>query len=360
MSARVSYKKQFIFGLMLLLTIGIIFEGAARIYEIPIHKCAILDSGIYDELTNEENEKICSDHGKILFIKPDITQNKPNQHYEMININSLGFRGGEIQKEKETFRIFVVGGSTVFGGGSSSDETTISGYLQEFFDNDIENKIEVINAGISGANSVREEFLIKNYLLELKPDLIIIYDGWNDADNAIKNQIDIGAPNSEDKIKNSLKNIFLELMAYYRTPHVINYVINESQTSIDYDENRLEKMSDTWKNRWEGMCSLGNNEGFKTMIFLQPILGTGNKELTPYEEKLSKMDESISVRYALEKLKSPLNELNDSCELTKDLTNIFDGIKEPMYFDYGHVGDKGNKIIAKEIFESILPSIYEK
>ena len=37
-----------------------------------------------------------------------------------------------------------------------------------------------------------------------------------------------------------------------------------------------------------------------------------------------------------------------------------DNVKETMYFDYGHVGDKGNKIIAKEIFESILPSIFEK
>ena len=41
-------------------------------------------------------------------------------------------------------------------------------------------KIEVINAGISGATSLSEIKLIKERLIKFSPDLIIAYDGFND------------------------------------------------------------------------------------------------------------------------------------------------------------------------------------
>ncbi len=45
------------------------------------------------------------------------------------NLNSLGFRGSEFSEIKppDTYRIFMVGGSTMFGSGATSDETTIPG-----------------------------------------------------------------------------------------------------------------------------------------------------------------------------------------------------------------------------------------
>ena len=48
------------------------------------------------------------------------------------NLNNLGFRGTEFSeiKPSNTYRIFMVGGSTMFGSGESSDETTIPGILQ--------------------------------------------------------------------------------------------------------------------------------------------------------------------------------------------------------------------------------------
>ena len=99
------------------------------------------------------------------------------------NLNSLGFRGPEFSeiKPSNTYRIFMVGGSTMFGAGATSDETTIPGILQKIFDSDNSiQKIEVINAGFSGGNSNTELNLIVEKLLWHEPDLVIIYDGWND------------------------------------------------------------------------------------------------------------------------------------------------------------------------------------
>ena len=41
-------------------------------------------------------------------------------------------------------------------------------------------KIEVINAGINGAWSGTETAMIKDKLVEFTPDLLLVYDGWND------------------------------------------------------------------------------------------------------------------------------------------------------------------------------------
>ena len=109
--------------------------------------------------------------------------------YELMNFedisdnNSYGFRGQDFSaiKPSNTYRIFLVGGSTMWGSGSYSYETTIPGIFQKIFDKQkLETNVEVINAGFHGANSITELKLIKERLVDLQPDLIIIYDGWND------------------------------------------------------------------------------------------------------------------------------------------------------------------------------------
>ena len=71
----------------------------------------------------------------------------------------------------------MLGGSTMFGYGATSDETTIPGYVQEFFQNNNEGiDIQVINAGIQGADSFAELNLIETKLLNYSPNMIIIYD----------------------------------------------------------------------------------------------------------------------------------------------------------------------------------------
>ena len=91
-----------------------------------------------------------------------------NSKDDAININSLGFRGNEFFKIKPdmTYRIFMLGGSPMFGYGASSDETTIPGYMQEFLnEEDFGFDIEVINSGIQAADSSKELKLLKQYFL---------------------------------------------------------------------------------------------------------------------------------------------------------------------------------------------------
>ena len=96
--------------------------------------------------------------------------------------NSHGFRGNEFQEQKHDidFRIFAVGASTTYGSEANDDETWPA-HLQQIINEKITGKkIEVINSGLSGANTVSEYDLIKHKISSFDPDLIIMYDGWND------------------------------------------------------------------------------------------------------------------------------------------------------------------------------------
>ena len=112
-------------------------------------------------ISNSLNEKysLCETNNEF----PNLCSNFYNEEYTKYNpwpsqgggayINEHGFRGPEITKEKpaNTFRIFLVGGSTVFGSGNN-DSTQIFSVLQEKFDEkNFGFDIEVINAGLGAA-----------------------------------------------------------------------------------------------------------------------------------------------------------------------------------------------------------------
>ncbi|MFX0199077.1 MAG: SGNH/GDSL hydrolase family protein [Candidatus Hodarchaeota archaeon] len=110
-------------------------------------------------------------------------QNTLNIKDSRLHINSHGFRADEITKAKPdgTYRIFVVGGSTVLCDKRPFDKTHVrilERLLQQHYQNKI--KIEVLNAGNSWHTT--EHSIIK-YLFKIKdfdPDLIILWHAVND------------------------------------------------------------------------------------------------------------------------------------------------------------------------------------
>ena len=232
-----------------------------------------------------------------------------NSETDTISINSLGFRGDEFSKIKpdRTYRIFMVGSSPMFGYGATSDETTIPGFMQKFLNRtDFGFDVEVINSGVQAIRSDTELELVKRNLITFSPDLIIIYDGWNDLRSNI-------SPN--------------EL-----------------------------------KENWKDACEIGNENNFNTVISLQPIAGFGNKKLTEQELEYVKFGKNYSKKLLIESLSvyqhyaKNLSEIK-ICAKTIDLRNVFDNETETIYSDQGHVFDQGNAIVAKSLYDAILPII---
>ena len=93
------------------------------------------------------------------------------------------------------------------------------------------------------------------------------------------------------------------------------------------------------------------NKGIKTIILLQPIVGTGSKQLSPDEKNHADYVKQVKTREQLEYFSKtfPI----PSCTASLDLRNVFDGYSQPVYFDGGHTVDLGNKKIASKIFDQI-------
>ena len=77
------------------------------------------------------------------------------------------------------------------------------------------------------------KYLIKSKIINYNPDLVIMYDGWNDA----------------------------------------GYPISWNRPSPTIEES---------KNNWIEICKFGNKHNFDSIITIQPIVGTGNRNLSEY------------------------------------------------------------------------------
>ena len=363
MSVQVSYKKQTILGFLLILILIISVEGVLRAYDFQYPNCKITNSDVFSDFDEDLKRSICLDNDNIIWHNHPNLHLEPNQHYKTMDINMDGFRGNEIELKKafDTYRIFVIGGSTTFGVGSSSNETTIPGYLQEYFSTVTELDVEVINAGIPKAFSHTEFNYIQNKILDYEPDLLIIYDGWNDSARSVDTYF----------INTGETSLFSEIMRklmksqYYETVGILikNWNNFRADTTDSYkipNFNDMDKRVSLWKQTWTEVCEQGKSEGFEVIVTLQPILGTGNKQLTVEEQNnYFKYHQDIVLPNYL-KYVPAVNELKSICSNSMDLTNAFDDNLETIYFDKGHVGDVGNKIIAKKLFDLSLPTVMEK
>ena len=357
MSVQISYKKQTMFFIISILVVLTALEITIRIYDYYDPNCNFVNSDVFTEVDENLKLQICRDNVSLQWeINPLLLI--PNQNLDTITVNSDGFRGNELLSNPD-YRIFVIGGSTTFGVGATSDFKTIPYFLQEKINHIFpDQNIEVINAGIPQAYSYTESILIKEKILSYSPDLLIIYDGWNDL------------AQDYDFYSQGTDPIFLDkLIRYvgksdYITPKVhLTYYINLKHNSddvVNFNSYKINEKISLWKSTWENICQLQKENNFKTIITLQPLVGTGQKILTPEESNnFMKFDgESVILNYNSYKI--ALNELNSKCYSTLDLRNAFDSNSETIFYDFGHVGDFGNNIIADNLFEKILPILNER
>jgi len=138
-------------------------------------------------LRNRDDERFTLDHNWLR----EIPRPGWSSSTGRIHINSLGFRGEEVERTKPpgTTRIVCLGGSTTFGF-YLHDDTAWPGQLQERLRKAFpKRRIEVINAACPGYNTYISYVNLRTRLIHLQPDIAIICHLHNDAQHAIVNRI---------------------------------------------------------------------------------------------------------------------------------------------------------------------------
>lgn len=286
-----------------------------------------------------------------LMIHPFLSyKNMPNQKEKNFSVNSLGFRGKEISKNtKDKKRIIIIGGSSAFGTGLNSDKETCACQLEQILN------VEVINAGVIGYLSNQELIYLFMELVDLKPDLVIALNGFNDYLQSLipTNKVLIGC-NGQDQIESKLK--LLSLLIYTSLMERIagiKYILFPEITSrIDtFTSKRIKNIDKTvdidiaarvYANNMIKVQRVSNIYKFNFICLIQPkkVTSDTKKGVDVYQvfrNRVKKYFSNEGIRYI---------DLNDD-----NFKNVF---TEDRFMDEMHLDEEGNGRLAEIIAKTII------
>jgi lysophospholipase L1-like esterase len=267
-------------------------------------------------------------------------------------------------------RVWIFGGSTVWGVGVP-DADTMPSQLARQASAAGRTCLEVTNLGVEAYVANQEViFLIQQLKSGRRPDLVIFYDGLNDAC--------VGGVGRTPEAHNylvAIKTAFetsgsvigtLSRKSYFlRLVRALRRRADSSSKEIDLSAQARATL-DNYEANIAIVRALGEKYRFQTWFFWQPTLIYGKKPLDRFEQVLA--DEMASenvggpIRETFLAVRAVYEEAERRSKASGDfefLGHLFDEVREPVYIDWMHLGPRGNEIVAAAIaaqLQSNLPN----
>lgn len=293
---------------------------------------------------------------------------RPNSVLDMVDAqgkhiitNERGYRGPLPSSEDQgEFRIFILGGSTVFG-----NKTDIASLTQNILHKKGYTDVRVFNFGVgssmAGQSLARIVFEVSDY----NPDLVIMYSGANDFEHPWYADPRPGYPfnffvNEANPFHHTqLKDFPFWAMALYRSSILRAYFPdffskylgrkNALRDSVGYgSEEWLQKIVDTYWGFLKKSQMVSHAMGADFMAILQPMLVFKDK-FAGNEKEIVKTVYNADV---IEKLRTLFRKkIKDDPDLNiEDASDFFDDYsKEEVFTDTVHLHQKYRSHIAKYI-----------
>jgi lysophospholipase L1-like esterase len=268
------------------------------------------------------------------------------------DIPSGTFQPPAARLTNRSFRIFLTGGSTAFGSGAPSKDTTIGSYLESLLnDNPPEENVrfEVFTYANTAWSSTHERIITVNRLVEWDPDLIISLSGANDVYHSAMGR-------NTQWFRTPAEETFFKLVSL-----AIEQTTKDSAANAVSTESTPIKPPIVAARLARNVTIVSDflyRENIPYIFALQPTLAATHKQLTEREEKHLAFQGSHTSGYfkqCYDLIKSNLENVGSPKFLFMDLTSVFDEMgREDVFIDMFHFGDKGNRIIAKQLAEEIL------
>jgi len=187
--------------------------------------------------------------------------------------NSLGLLTQEIplQKPARTKRVIILGDSFTEAmqvENEKSFSSLLEKWLNENNSDPLIDRYEVINAGVSGFSPISSYLYLKNELMALDPDIIILQLFANDAHN-------------------DYEATAMSVMDEFGLPLKINrYFYKDEKSVIDPAQAREKYHESTWPNRWHGW--LIKTSRFYEYIYTKAVKTHKN---APFNKKMKNLPE---------------------------------------------------------------------
>ena len=292
-----------------------------------------------------------------------------------ITLNELGFRVKKQlpkQKTNDELRIFVLGGSAVFNGTPLSN--SIPGQLEQLFHHDGYENVKVYNFGVVSYVSGQELALLLHTVSDYQPDTVIIYGGGNDIFQPYYYDPRPGYPYNfmlyEVGITRVKRSVPIEKLFYsiLNKSILLNAIFRYSFTSelvpIDLIRKNYNYKTEEWEslivteyiNNLDKMCKLAKSFDFKLVVFLQPMIYFKSTYIGNEKDELGEEAFQNYIERQYERTRMLLKDLNikyaneDKCSFV-DLSYAMQDYDKETFWDYIHIDNEGNKVIATKIYD---------
>jgi hypothetical protein len=257
----------------------------------------------------------------------------------------------EVKADRKTKSVHFFGGSTMWGEGSD-DQHTIPALF-----NSRHPEFDVYNQGQLAYNSRQElDALISLYAIGKKPDLVIFYDGVNDAAFLCPKEIKkLPAhrlvPMYREKLYVGKTAFAKEVAGKLFISNILGVVrkVTHKPTAEDspYDcvsnPDKAEQIAEMMVKNWEMANEIVTKRGGRFIAVLQPAAFIGNPK-TDHLQLDKDLGENFQAIY--KRIHQKIAERKHPWIV--DLSDRFDR-DELIYIDFCHVSPNGNEIIAREI-----------
>lgn len=302
----------------------------------------------------------------------------PDLKLETIHNNDMGLRDDPIDPRKANeIRILVLGGSSAWGLGASSNTHTIPHELQSLLNQDGKSVYRVMNGAFMGWTSREELTALLEFYDVFDPDIVVSYTGFNDitvlpnhrpGGLMLRPEAKVLAQAVEQQVKpmetsQAVRKVFGSLGIWRLYVYVKELKgLNAAPKADDYDLDAARQGIPTVARRYQVMADYLAHRGKRMLIALQPEIYTSHKGYRDEAEKqvkkrfLAQFNDAETVFAEMRKsLKDAYSHLTSNNVDVKDFVDAFDSTAEPVFIDACHVNDVGNRIIAKRLKEVILP-----
>jgi len=370
--------------LLLLIVMEFVSAGIVKMVDLPASKKAIA------KITGKPNDMIVYYQGLSYYTEQDwgplywkefkralkttyspyvIWRSVPFQG-TLLNIDPSGYRhtpGAECGAD--TYKVYVFGGSAIWGWGSP-DDRTIPALLQSGLQSKLGKPVCVMNYGenayVSTQGVIHLTLLLESGQV---PDAVIFYDGVNDVLAASQSGKPIVHQNLSE-ISGLFENHQAPIMTFLESSNSnqllemalsqIPISVGKETSKLQYDPDLLSgQVAEAYLNNYKIVSSLADAYHFDFYFFWQPHILMGNKHLSGEEQNMI-----TGLNWVLN-LDAPLVELfqktykkieaeTASHEHLHYLGNIFDPVEESIWIDtWGHTTPQGNQIVVDELIRTI-------
>jgi lysophospholipase L1-like esterase len=300
----------------------------------------------------------------------DRTHFEPYIHFRRYPINAKhvhvdqdGVRETIKSPKVNAKKVFVMGGSTVWGTGAS-DGMTIPSLLQH----SLGVEYDVYNFGETGYVSTQElNQLLKKLADGDVPDYVIFYDGNNDGYAGAYSPAVPRDPQNLRKEAEAREKAENDIA--YRVVHdwfePSNYakllwrlkerrVRHWDESIADRAAMRAKKVAGYYEAHVRQVKALAKEYGFKTYFFWQANMFNPLRKPVSYEKDILEGASPVFVesqrQVYYEAKKTFENRENEGIYFIADM---FNDVSEPVFLDWSHTSMEGNKMVADKVFASI-------